>query len=185
MHEASLELLKLISENDNMFIQFDNIQQLEHQADSITHHCIEELHKTFITPFQRDEIYRLITKMDDVIDFIEDIARSIIIYKIPEKGESMKELAMCLLNSTIQLKTLAYSLRSLNNREEMRKSFDEILKLEHKADTLYFQAIEELFESSDTKLIIKYKEIYDSLENAVDRCRDVSNIIEGVLLEST
>lgn len=183
--KAAKELLELISEDPLSQEKFQRIQFLEHQADTLTHSCVESLHKTFITPFERNDIYRLISRMDDIIDFIEETAARIITYKLTMMTQEAKELATVLFHSTQTIEQAVKGLRHLKNGDIMRQAFVAISRLESKGDAIVLRAIGKLFdEEGDAINIIKWKEIYENIEEAIDRCEDVANIIEGVILES-
>lgn len=180
------ELLASVTSGHEFVERARQIKDLEHQADAVTHQCIEELHKTFITPFQRDDIYRLISKMDDIIDLTEDTAAHIVIYKIQEMTFEIQELARVLVKASQELQKVVAQLRLGHDREKMKELFLDISHLENAADLIYLKAIGRLFDDfHDTRLVIKWKEIYDNIENAIDSCKDAANIIEGVILESS
>lgn len=183
--DASQELLALLSADKAAPEIIQRIQQLEHQADAITHECVDSLHKTFITPFERNDIYRLISAMDDVVDYIEEIASRIATYKIEKVNKEAKDMATLLVQCTHTLAQAVNGLRHLKNSEEVHHSFINISQLEKQADTTVRQAIAKLFEEQrDAIVIIKWKEIYENIEEAIDCCEDVSNIIEGIIMES-
>lgn len=174
----------LVAPDANILLLANRIEELEHQADDITHHCVESLHKTFITPFERNDIYRLIARLDDVIDFIKDATACIVLYKLKEMTQGTRELADILVKSALQLQAALHGLRNINDLESIRRTFRNIHQLENEADVVVRLAIGRLFdEEEDARTLIKWKEVYDNLENAADSCEDVSNIIEGVVLE--
>ena len=184
--ESVDELLQMVTEIPHNDQRARRIKELEHQADIITHQCVEELHKTFITPFQRDDIHHIISTMDDIIDYVEEIACRITIYRINAMTPEAKELTVLLKKAVAELGKVFVKLRHLGNTPEMKQSFIYIHQLENEGDVTYVNAISKLFdEFEDTRMIIKWKEIYESLEQAIDCCEDVANIIEGVILEST
>lgn len=183
--EASQTLLSLADEESDIIAKINKIKELEHQADAITHQCIEALHKTFITPFDRNDIFRLISRMDDIIDFIKDAAARIETYKLVKITNEAKEMAQVLMKATQEVEKAVKELRKLKRVEAIRQSFIVINRLEHEGDIVLRHAIGRLFdEEQDVRNIIKWKEIYENLENSIDRCEDVSNIIEGVILEN-
>lgn len=176
----------LVSPGANIIQQANRIQELEHQADEVTHQCVEALHRIFITPFERNDIYDLISKMDDIIDFIEDTSQRIVVYKLNEMTDGVKELADILVNIMVDLEFTLKGLRKLKEIDLMREKFKQIKHWENKSDTLLRHLIGQLFDHEpDTRTIIKWKEIYENLEDAIDCCEDVSNIIEGVILEKS
>lgn len=182
--ESAKVFLSLTADDSQIQSKVDQIKALELQADSITHQCLEALHRTFMTPFERDDIYRLASCMDDVIDEIDATADCLIVYKIKEMTPFVKDLAQVLLASTIEMAAAVKSLRDLGNSPEIRIHCQNISKLENDADMILRNALGWLFDKEpDTRMIIKWKEIYEHLESATDNCDDVANIIEGVILE--
>jgi uncharacterized protein len=176
------EFLSLASTGANITAKAKRIKEIEHECDTITHHCVEALHKTFITPIERDDIYRLIGKMDDIMDYVEAAAERIALYKLTVMTSDVKDLADVL--ATKELQEAVKLLRDMSNAEAISKKCIDINRLENEADSILRVAVARLFdEEQDTKMIIKWKEIYENLENATDRCEDVANIIEGVVLE--
>jgi predicted phosphate transport protein (TIGR00153 family) len=178
------ELLGLATTGANIAARAKRIKEIEHECDTITHHCVEALHKTFITPIERDDIYRLISKMDDIMDFVEAAAERIALYKLTTMPTDLRDLADVLLRATKELEQALKLLRNLQNAEAISKKCIDINRLENEADAILRAAVARLFdEEKDVLAVIKWKEIYENLENATDRCEDVANIIEGVVLE--
>src|SRR5262249_44482533 len=160
------------------------IKEIEHETDVITHHCVEALHKTFVTPIDRDDIYRLITRMDDIMDFVEAAADRVALYELFAPTVEARELADVLVRSTEEVERALRGLRRLEYGDGIIRHCIDINRLENEADTILRAAVATLFkEEKDPITIIKWKEIYENLENATDRCEDVANIIEGVVLE--
>jgi uncharacterized protein Yka (UPF0111/DUF47 family) len=161
------------------------IKEIEHETDVITHQCVEALHKTFITPIGRDSIHRLISRMDDIMDFVEAASERISLYEIREMTPELRDFASVLLRACEQLATALHGLRDLKRRgDAIVAACIEVNRLENEADAVLRTAVARLFrEEKDAIAIIKWKEIYEALEEATDRCEDVANIIEGVVLE--
>jgi uncharacterized protein len=160
------------------------VRELEHEADSITHKCVEALHKTFITPIDRDDIHRLITRLDDVMDYIEAAAERIQLYELTEMTQDARDLSDVLVRASKDVKVALKGLRNLKDARTILQKCIDINRLENEADEILRRAVAKLFrESTDPIHIIKWKEIYENLENATDRCEDVANTIEGVVLE--
>jgi predicted phosphate transport protein (TIGR00153 family) len=182
--QGAQELLALASTGANIVAKAKRIKEIEHECDTITHHCVEALHKTFITPIERDDIYRLISKMDDIMDFVEAAAERIALYKLTQMSPDVKNMADVLVRATLEIEEALKLLRNLENAEAISKKCIDINRLENEADSLLRTAVARLFdEEQDVRAIIKWKEIFENLENATDRCEDVANIIEGVVLE--
>jgi uncharacterized protein Yka (UPF0111/DUF47 family) len=161
------------------------IAEVEHQADEITHRTLEMLHSTFITPLDRDQIHALITAMDDVVDLIHGASRRLILYGITEPTPALRELARTLLHSVEEMQKAVSHLKDLSNAKEILRSCVEMNKLENDGDALRDDAIANLLKNEKNAVeVLKWKEIYDVVETALDCCEDVANIIEGVVLEN-
>jgi len=162
------------------------ISDIEHECDRITHAVVAKLHKTFITPLDRNDIYRLITKMDDVMDFVEAAAERVALYDIHVMTSEVAGLAEVLLQSAERVYEAVAGFRDLKRPEAILEKCVEINRLENVADNLLRGSLARLFrEEKDPITIMKWKEIYELLETATDRCEDVANIIEGVVLENS
>lgn len=160
------------------------ITELEHRGDNITHEIISLLHRTFVTPFDREDIALLAHTMDDVIDFIHSAADAMFIYKIKEPTERAKELADIILQGVDEMEKAVSGLRRRSQLKMVQERCVEINRLENMADRIYRAAMAELFDNTDDIAeIIKWREIYGHLESATDRCEDVANVLEGVALK--
>lgn len=183
--EGCREFLSLVDRGANVDAKAARISEIEHETDVITHRCVEALHKSFITPIERDDIHRLITRMDDIMDFVEAASDRIALYEIKEMTPEVKDLADCLVRSAQEVAHACKLLRNLKDPQAILKSCVDINRLENEADAILRRAVARLFkEEKDPITVIKWKEIYENLENATDRCEDVANIIEGVVLEN-
>ena len=163
------------------------ITELEHQGDTITHQIISLLHRTFVTPFDREDIALLAHTMDDVIDFIHAAADAMFIYKIKEPTQRAKELADIILQGANEMEMAVSGLRKRSQLKMVQERCVEINRLENMADRVYRAGMAELFDNTDDIAeiieIIKWREIYGHMESATDRCEDVANVLEGVALK--
>ena len=182
--EGAREFLSLVSTGANMVAKAKRVKEIEHETDVITHRCVEALHRTFITPIERDDIHRLITRMDDVMDFVEAAAERLVLYEIKEPTIEVRDLADVLVRAMDEVCKAVGGLRNMKNADAIVKACIDVNRLENEGDTILRNAVARLFrEEKDPITVIKWKEIYENLENATDRCEDVANIIEGVVLE--
>jgi uncharacterized protein len=182
--EGTKEFLSLVTTGANIAAKCRRISDIEHETDTITHRCVEALHKTFITPIDRDSIHRLITKMDDVMDFVEAAAERLELYELTVMTADVRDMADVLHRAAMQVEAAVRGLRSLGDPQATLKLCIDINRLENEADAILRRSVAKLFkEEKDPIVVIKWKEIYENLENASDRCEDVANIIEGVILE--
>ena len=184
--EGCRAFLAMVEEANDLERRAEKVKQIEHECDEITHAVVAGLHKTFITPIDRNEIYRLITKMDDIMDYVEAAADRLALYEIPKMTKEVGELARCLVSSAEHVLGAVTSIRDLKRPNGILEHCIEINRLENVADTILRGALARLFrEEKDPIAVIKWKEIYETLESATDRCEDVANIIEGVVLENS
>ncbi|MBM4265326.1 MAG: DUF47 domain-containing protein [Deltaproteobacteria bacterium] len=182
--EGAREMQRLVQGGQNARVLAARIKEHEHEADVLTHACVERLHKTFITPFDRDDIHRLITRMDDVMDYVESAAISVMLYELVEMTEPARQLADVLVRSTESVAIAVGGLKSIKQSESILQACIEVNRLENEGDEILRAALADLFRgATDPLLVLKWKEVYEALETATDRCEDVANIIEGVVLE--
>jgi uncharacterized protein len=186
--EASRELVLLLSEYSNEPARagrLERINDLEHEADRITHDTAALLQTIFVTPMDRDDIHRLISRMDDVLDLMQDAAESLSLYDVHEVTTHAVELALLLQNGCERLQAAVALLSSMKNAAEILRLCREIDTMESRADRVMRTAISTLFRSeADIRQLIKLKAIYELLETATDRCQDVADVIEGVVLQN-
>jgi predicted phosphate transport protein (TIGR00153 family) len=182
--EGTKEFLSMVTTGANIAAKCRRISDIEHETDTITHRCVEALHKTFITPIDRDQIHTLITRMDDVMDYVEAAAERIELYEITTMTNDVRDLADVLHRSAQQVEGAVRGLRDLKDTHATLKLCIDINRLENEADAILRRSVARLFkEEKDPIMVIKWKEVYENLESASDRCEDVANIIEGVILE--
>jgi predicted phosphate transport protein (TIGR00153 family) len=182
--EGVKEFVALTKPGADIAAQARRIKELEHETDVVTHRCVEALHRTFITPIARDDIYQLITRMDDVIDNVEATAERIVLYELTEMRPEVSEMGDVLMRCAEQIQLAVKSLRNLKNADFILQTCIAINQLENEGDTLLRKALARLFrEEKDPMMVIKWKEVFEYLESATDRCEDVAQILEGVVLE--
>ena len=182
---AAAELKALLTDLSDLEVRRRNIERHEKQADQITHHTMQLLHQTFITPLDRDEIHQLITTMDDVLDLMEDIAQCLFLYDVRAVTPEAQRLAEICVACTERVRDAVARLESMDNTDAILKLCAEIDRLEADADYVMRSAMAKLFrEEPDAKEIIKQKEIYQLLESVTDKCEDIANLIEGIVLEN-
>jgi predicted phosphate transport protein (TIGR00153 family) len=182
--EGCQAVLELLDDCTNVAEKARRIKVIEHEGDLITHQCIEMLHKTFITPFDRDSIHRLITKMDDILDLAEAVSDRVSVYEMTAPTEEARQLARVLVFSVEEVSKAVSGLRSMKNAQGILAQCVEINRLENEADTLLRVAVGKLFKTErDPLAVMKWKELYEGLEEATDRCEDVANLVEGIVLE--
>ncbi len=182
--ETSEELVILLSDLKNQD-SLMKIRSLEKEADVLTRDIFSELNKTFITPLDREDMQRIASKVDDVIDFTDGIAARLCSYKISEPPPYSLEMARELVKATKEVQYMISKLQKIKNPKDMIDHCRNTSDIEHKVDDLYREAIGELFTSTDAIHIIKLKDIYETMETASDRCVDVADVIEDIVLKYT
>ena len=184
--EGSRELNAMIGKFSELDAHAQRIDAAERAADKITHECITLLHKTFITPFDREQIHALITTMDDILDLIQDVAESVALYDLRSVTPEAKQLAEICQTCCDRVQTAVGLLTNVKSPEAILKCCEEIDRLESDADRVMRGALSKLFrEESDLKQVMKLRVIYDLLEIITDRCEDVVNVVEGIVLENS
>jgi len=182
---ASHELELLIDNLADAEIHKQNVQAAEKAADKLTHETIDLLHKTFITPLDRDEIHKLISTMDDILDLMEDVATAVSLYDVRAVTSEASQLAHICTSTCERVQTAVGMLSDMKQARAILKACEDIDRLESEADRVLRSAMSKLFrEEDDVKTLIKLKAIYELLEAVTDKCEDVANIIEGIVLEN-
>jgi len=184
-NEVCHELQTMAATSQNISQHAARIHTLEHQADDVTHQCIDALHRTFITPIERTDILQLIKQLDDILDSVDAATSRIELYGITQMRSEALELADVLVASMVEINSALVSMRNLKNINKITGHIIAIHDLESKGDTILRSALIRLFQEDQPILIIKWKEIFERLEKAVDRCENVANIIEGVVISSS
>ena len=182
--EGCRALLDLLENYGDVTEKAKRIKAIEHEGDTITHECIEQLHKTFITPIDREDIHRLISKMDDILDLTEAVSQRLSLYDIQKTTEESRQLAKVLVFGVERMGKAVRGLRNMKNAPQVLAECIEVNRIENEADALLRAAVSKLFKTEkDPLTVMKWKELYEILESATDMCEDVANIVEGIVLE--
>lgn len=183
--KGAAEMVAMMTNFDDLENRVHAIESIEKQADKVTHNAIDLLHKTFITPLDRDDIHQLITRMDDILDLLEDAAQTVSLYDIKTTTPEAKRLAELCLASAEKVKTAVGLLHNMDNSTQILATCAEIDRLEADADHVMRAAMSKLFrDEPDVRNLIKFKAIYEILETVTDRCEDVANILQGIIVEN-
>lgn len=184
--EGAKLLEKLLADPTNLDEQARRIKQLEHDADNVAHETIDMVHATFVTPLERGDILRLVSRIDDVVDLIEGTSQRFALYDITEIRDEAPEMAKVLTLACEDLVRAIAGLADLKNPEAIRKACVDVNKRENEADTIHRMAIARLFkEAKDPLYVIKWKEIFETIEGATDRCEDVANLVDSIVVENS
>ncbi|MBI2932161.1 MAG: DUF47 domain-containing protein [Planctomycetes bacterium] len=185
VHEASLQFLEFLKEFNDLNERAKRIKDLEHAGDQITHETINRLNRTFITPLDREDVHELICRLDDIVDLIDTSVSRMVLYKIKEPTQDALALAECLRHATAILVEAVTLLRDMRNAKEILKRCVDVHTQENEGDRIEQHALASLFENHhDPVFIIKWKDVYQEIEAATDRCEDVANVLEGIVLKN-
>ncbi len=185
---ATCKELQVIAEDPKqLFDRVNRIKEMEHQADDVTHKCIDALHRTFITPIDRADIHRLMKRLDDIVDSIDSAASRMEMYHLTDMRPEMAQFTQTLLKATTEIDGAVQNLRHLHQKEqEIEMHCQAVYEAENQADQILRTAIVRLFkEESDAVTVIKWKEVFERLEKATDRCEEVANIVQGIVIEAS
>jgi predicted phosphate transport protein (TIGR00153 family) len=178
---ASLDLEAMLATDPPDTSKVDAIRDAEHRCDTITHDTIQRLHRTFVTPFDREDLYSLATSMDNVMDAIDHSASLVRLYKIRQMPRGARELSHTVSASAA---SMSLAIAALATKRPVTPHAVEINRLENEADRWYAESIEALFDTvTDPILLMKWKELLDQLEMVTDACEDVANVIESVVVK--
>jgi uncharacterized protein len=183
--EGAHELNAFLSDMSNREAHAQNVAFIEKKADKITHETIHLLHQTFVTPLDREDIHKLISSMDDILDLMEDVAECVMLYDVREVTDAARKLAEICVGCAEKVKQAVGMLSNLDNSAAILKICSEIDALESEADRVMRSAMSKLFrDEPDTRQLIKLKAVYELLESVTDRAEDTANVIEGIVLEN-
>lgn len=161
------------------------IKTYEHQGDEIAHETMALLHQSFITPLERSDIRRLIVTLDDVLDALDDAAQRIALYELKTILPDIRRLAGVLVQAAKGVQQAVREIRLIRKRHEILRHCIEVHRLEDEGDNIYHEALAGLFKSDlEPVTVVKWKDIIEELENAIDCCQDVANVVEGIVLEN-
>ncbi|MBL7125033.1 MAG: DUF47 domain-containing protein [Dehalococcoidales bacterium] len=182
--KAAQVLKEMVDTWKNIEGRVGEITELEHNGDTITHQIMAQLHRTFVTPFDREDIALLAHTLDDITDFIHAAADAMLLYNVDRPGQRAKELADIIVQAASEVEKVMPQLQKRIVLSQVLKQCVEINRLENVADRVFRAAMAELFDdSTDIAQVIKWREIYEHMESATDRCEDVADVLEGVALK--
>jgi predicted phosphate transport protein (TIGR00153 family) len=182
INDAARTLVEMLSHHDGDYQEYvQRIKSIEHACDDLTHNVATRLNQSFITPFDREDIYMMSKALDDVVDLIDGAARAVVMYDIHEVTEPAKQLAGVIQRMALQLNEVVSILQKPKGFTER---LVELHRLENEGDDIYHRAVAALFhDRGDPLEVLKWKDVYEKLEAAIDRCENVANIIEGVIIK--
>ena len=182
IREAAQKLVDLFEDFRDVGKRVAEIKFIEHKGDQLTHGLMMKLNRTFITPFDREDIHALGSSLDDVLDLVDSVADRIVIYKVKAVSPGAKQLAHVILHAT---EIMVKAVSQLHKPQNILEYCDQLTQLEKDADRIKGECIARLFEDSTEPIeVIKWKEIYEVLEATTDKCEDVADVLEAVVLKS-
>jgi len=183
-HEGAGLFVDLLQNFEGLELRAKRIKDIEHAGDKITHEVIDRLNRTFITPIDREDIHELACRIDDIIDLIDTAVNRMVIYKVRQSTPEALELARCLHHSTGLIVTAVSLLRDMKESRRIHEQCVAIQTQENEADKIMQTALEKLFANNHDPIeIIKWKDLYEEIESATDRCEDVANVLDSIVLK--
>lgn len=185
IYESAIMLKDFVYNLDGAEEKHKNIKEMEHKCDQVVHTTLAELNKTFLTPFDREDVYTIAKEMDNIEDFIESTASRFVLFNVAKTTEEAKELSEMIVQSTKELIVIMEELRLMNKSKLLTEKVIEVNRIEEEADVLSRKAIRSLFINDlPTLEVMKWREIYEHFENTLDSCENVANIVEGVAMKN-
>ena len=166
-------------------LRMGEMRELEHQGDTITRQIFDALNSSFITPFDREDIRSLATDLDDILDYVEGVAQQLINFELAESPEELREFAEILVEMAAEIERITEHVWNMARQREIQQAVVRISDLENRADVLYNKVIADLFRPNgrDPLQILKWKEIYEGLENACDQCKDYTHVVGNIIVK--
>ena len=185
MEKAAATFVDLVTDWSDKHPGIAQLRDLEHECDITTHEIMDKLNRTFVTPFDREDIHALAKELDDVVDIIQAVSERMLLFNITKTSPDLIELAKTLQEAVANVSKAVTSVRDLNRPRRILDYCIEINRLENRGDRTSERAIGNLFQGNQDPMdVIKWKEIYDATESAIDKCEDIANIIEGIVVKN-
>ena len=182
--DGSKVLVEIVNDFQELPTKAQRLERLEHDADQVTHEIMAKLNRTFITPLDREDIHGLATALDDVMDFIEAVTEHLVLYKVKQSTPKFQALAQVVLKQVEEINKMIPRLRDLKHADILQHCI-EVNRLENEADRILREAVGELFDRGGDPLeVMKWRDLYNMLETATDKCEDVAVAIEGIFLKN-
>jgi len=179
------ELSELAKDYRNAEFRIKRIEDIENEGDALVHQVVDLLNKTFVTPIDHDDISDLMSRLDDIIDYIDAATTRMKIYEIKEIPPKMSQLIDILTKQVVEIHSAVHAINDRRNREQILTKCVEVNRLENMADDVTHEALAGLFKLDDIKLLMKLKEVYEHLETATDRCEDVADIVKDIVIKNS
>ena len=182
--ESAVSLKKIVEDITDVENKVKKIKEIEEECDKNTHEIFTQLNKSFVTPLDREDIYQIAKELDEIVDFIEEAAYLFVVFSIKEVRSEAPILVDLIIKAAEEIKGIMENLKHKKDGKELSQRIIEINRLENEGDGIYRQAVKKLFaDKIETLEVIKWKEIFDFLESALDACEHLANTIEGVVMK--
>ncbi len=182
-HQAAQTLLQMLQDMPNVETYRQQIADLEHAGDTTIHAVMDKLNRTFVTPLDHEDIRAIADRLDDITDYTQAAAERIVLYHATAPYEDSIELVQVLVQATGEVQKLMRFIRNLEQRQPICELCIEINRLENVGDHIYRHAMSELFKRGDVLELMRWKEIFEQIEQAIDQCEDLADVIEGVVIK--
>jgi predicted phosphate transport protein (TIGR00153 family) len=185
LHKGAKAFKRMLQDYTDIENKVKHIKDIEHEGDIITHEIMDKLNRTFITPIDREDIHRMTSEIDDVLDFILGIADRMVLYSIKSPTPQALKMVEVLIAAIEQMEKAICSLKNIKNSRRILDYCIEINRLENEGDSIHRSVIADLFsDGKDAVEIIKWRDIYNYLENAIDKCEDVADAMESIVVKN-
>jgi len=176
-------LMQMLNDFDNAEQYRKRIGDLEHEGDAVIHAVMDKLNRAFVTPFDQEDIRAIASRLDDIIDFTQAAAERLLLYRVKQPYPASIELTGVLVQTVQQVQLVVGLLRDLSNRRAIVEGCIEINRLENAGDHIYRAALGQLFEDGDLLELMRWKEIIEQIEQSIDQCEDLADVIESVVVK--
>jgi len=184
LEDAAKTLLGIVTDWSDKHPGIAHLRDLEHECDITTHEIMDKLNRTFVTPIDREDIHQLAKELDDVVDIIQAVSERLLLFNVEKTTEDLIELSKTLEEAVLNVSKAVTSIRQLDRPRRILDYCIEINRLENRGDRTFEKAIGNLFHNNKDPLdVLKWKEIYETTEEAIDKCEDIANIIEGIVVK--
>ena len=182
--ESAVSLKQIVEDTTDIENKVKKVKEIEEECDQNTHDIFTQLNKAFVTPLDREDIYQIAKELDEIVDFVEEAAYLFVVFNVKEARSEALILVELIIKAAEEIKGIMANLKNKKDSKELSQRIIEINRIENEGDSIYRQAIKKLFSDKiETLEVVKWKEIFDFLENALDACEHLANTVEGVVMK--
>ena len=185
VYESAILLKEILDDTSDIEAKVKIMKETEEECDKNTHNILSQLNKSFVTPLDREDIYQIAKELDEIVDCIEDVAHWLLVFNIREVRSEALILSNLIIDCAKEIQATMKILKNMKNPKELYQKIIEINRIENEGDSIFRDAVKKIFNEKDmeTLEVIKWKNIFEYLENTLDACEDVANTIEGVVMK--